>query len=803
MRFVIVKPPVYILAAMADNMTGRYYMKSNIAILALAFIIAAESWAELEYKGLDLGKDDCLLFSTQTELPGDGGFGTLFASDLNGGGTAQLTVYPEQVSLVEGGARLQVQNRFGLFRSDRSLSGLAPVAGYPSFARGSSVRQGRLLPCAASPDGAYVLTAVPSSPAYARLVLFDVAKGSESVVASKVGYSIESLPARWSPDSRNFVYSKDNSIYYYSVDQLSGSRVLDEEYRRIGVGRIQCARWASDGSLFYLKDNALFRILPAEFFTQALYRGVAGMGVLAGKTPFPFDPNFDDFWVSRDGSRIILSKGGRNLFLIYLDPDDFGSEPRVTALPYLFLQGDTVVRDVIWPAGGMVTVFTGSLRDGSRTSGAYRLAAPPDPALVGLTPAVQSLDVQGALELVLSPDESKIAIVTSAGLTLRSYVDWSVRAQVKAPGALHALWLSGDRVVVAGSALIETVIISTGQRNLVALAQAEKYGRSDEGSFYIQAGGAPYRRPALAGEAITKASSSGNARGGWIPASAFLAAPPSSSSPAYRVYLDALAAGSYRNNLMVRSVKALGTRPLFPPPATSYAAFPDRDDPRNGSYFDHGSRIRRRELSISFDAIGSAEGLVGVLNVLKDYGITATFFVNGEFVRQSPGAARLLAGSGNEIGSMFFSAVDPTDTRFKIDTEYVRRGLARAEDEWFSATGKELSLLWHTPYYTVNTDILAAGASMNYSYVGRDVDPLDWVTKADSARLPGAYLDAHRIVEKVVAEAKPGSIIPIRLGISDGGRDDYLFRELALLIDDLIASGYQIVPVSTLIEHAN
>ena len=118
------------------------------------------------------------------------------------------------------------------------------------------------------------------------------------------------------------------------------------------------------------------------------------MGVLAGKTPFPFDPNFDDFWVSPDASRIILSKGGRNLFLIYLDPDDFGSDPRVTALPYLFLQGDTMVRDVLWPAGGLVTVFSGSLRDGARSSGAYRLSAPPDPALVGLAPAVQSLDVE-------------------------------------------------------------------------------------------------------------------------------------------------------------------------------------------------------------------------------------------------------------------------------------------------------------------------------------------------------------------------------------------------------------------------
>jgi hypothetical protein len=308
----------------------------------------------------------------------------------------------------------------------------------------------------------------------------------------------------------------------------------------------------------------------------------------------------------------------------------------------------------------------------------------------------------------------------------------------------------------------------------------------------------------MSGRAIGKAASSGAATGSWAPAAAFVAAPPSTSSPDYRVYLDALAAGSYRNNLMVRAVKALGTRSLFPAPSTRYAAFPDRDEPRQADgAFDHGSRIRRREIALVFDAIDSAEGLVGVLNVLKDYGITSTFFVNGEFVRQSPGAARLLAGSGHEIGSMFFSAMDSTDARFRIGDEYVRRGLARAEDEWFAATGKELSLLWHMPYYTVNSDILAAGASMNYRYVGRDLDPMDWVTRSDAARLPGAYLDAHRIIEKVVAAVKPGSIVPIRLGAMDGNREDYLYRELALLVDDLVGMGYSIVPVSTLVEHAN
>jgi hypothetical protein len=35
-----------------------------------------------------------------------------------------------------------------------------------------------------------------------------------------------------------------------------------------------------------------------------------------------------------------------------------------------------------------------------------------------------------------------------------------------------------------------------------------------------------------------------------------------------------------------------------------------------------------------------------------------------------------------------------------------------------------------------------------------------------------------------------------------GPRDDYLFQKLDLIINQLILLGYQIVPVSTLMEHA-
>ncbi|HON88205.1 MAG TPA: polysaccharide deacetylase family protein, partial [Spirochaetales bacterium] len=198
----------------------------------------------------------------------------------------------------------------------------------------------------------------------------------------------------------------------------------------------------------------------------------------------------------------------------------------------------------------------------------------------------------------------------------------------------------------------------------------------------------------------------------------------------------------------------------------------------------------------------TTDGLVTVLDVLANYGIKSMFFINGEFVRRNPGAARLIAQSGHETGNLFFTIFDPTSSQYEISADFIKRGLARNEDEYYQATGKELSLFWHTPGYSVNKTILEAAKSMNYQYIGRDIDPLDWVNRLDFSTA-SLYYNVTTIIDKVMQQVKPGSIIPIRIGKPEGERETYLFLELPLLINALLSEGYSIVPVSTLIENLN
>jgi hypothetical protein len=96
---------------------------------------------------------------------------------------------------------------------------------------------------------------------------------------------------------------------------------------------------------------------------------------------------------------------------------------------------------------------------------------------------------------------------------------------------------------------------------------------------------------------------------------------------------------------------------------------------------------------------------------------------------------------------------------------------------------------------------------MNYTYIGRDVDSLDWVPKRDETGISRLYYPSAELIESVIERKLPGSIIAMTVGRPgddrpDGGRDDYLFTKLDILLNNLIERGYSMVPVSEIKDRA-
>ncbi len=755
----------------------------RLLIIFLCFAAYSVS-ADVVFSGLDLSENNQLLFSAETSGLHYGQYRTLFSGNVKKRTMEQLTFFPERIVLLENGSVLQIQNRFGIFRSTSKFTAMKAVSRFPSFISGNGIQTGKIQNIEASPDGRYLLYYHQKSVSYGDLVLFDVKEKKETVISKNVGLSFDTAVAKWSPNSRFFIFVKKGTLYYYSLDQLVASRVFAEKLRAIGTGSIKSVNWSARNDLYYVKTSRVYKILTAEFFTRALYHGILEMGDIIGKIPFTFDPNFDRFTISPDGRKILLDKGGRNLFLYFLRNDDYLSIGTIKSLPYLYLPRNTRVKRIIWSGEDLVTIFTVGIHNGEPYSSLFRINLFTQSGKLMFTQTPDS----GVQDISLSSDGKTVALLRPDSIELKNYATWKTFKIIKQLRPLHILWRNAAELVIAGAYRTVLADLEKGTEKTVLLSQVGEYGFTKKGAVFSKLAGKTY---------IYSAGKNGE----WKSIASVVSVSPHVSSENYRVYFETNSRGNYRNLIMVRDIKGYGTRPLFPVPVQIYEPFPKKDEPISWSIFSHGSRIRRREVSLVFNAVDSVEGLTRILQTLSEYGIRATFFLNGEFIHRNPDAVKELSKSNNEIGSLFYTYFNMTDSRYRVDSEFVKQGLGRNEDDYFALTGKELSLLWHAPYYYVNSTILKAAREMNYQYIGRDIDPLDWVSSGDCSSVD-LYKSSRDIIEDIMKQKEPGSIIPIRIGEVAKGRKDYLFQHLDLLINGLLSRGYRIVPVTTLMEDA-
>ena len=441
-------------------------------------------------------------------------------------------------------------------------------------------RQGRLLPCATSPDGALCpLDVSRPRPAFARLVLFDVAKGVETIVASRWATRSSASPRAGPPTpatsstrrtARSTTTASTSSRARGSSTRSTGASATAGSSARAGPPTARSSTSRTRPSSAYCPPSSSPRPSTAAWPAWACSRA---------RRPSPSTPTSTTSGCPATARGSSSPRAAGTSSSSTSIPDDFGSDPRVTALPYLFLQGDTMVRDVLWPAGRRGHGLHRLLAQRKRAPRAPT-ASPPRPILPSSAspPPSRAWTLSGAIELVALPrrveGRGRHRLPAS---TVRSYVDWARSGTDQVAGRPpRALALRGQLWSSPAPRSSRRSSLYGAARPRRPLAGREVRPLRRRRPSTPRQAAPPTRRPAMAGDAIARAAVLGRRDRGLDPARRpSLPCRPPSSSTAYRVYLDALAAGSYRNTLMVRSVKALGTKPLFPPPATSYAAFPD------------------------------------------------------------------------------------------------------------------------------------------------------------------------------------------------------------------------------------
>jgi len=205
-----------------------------------------------------------------------------------------------------------------------------------------------------------------------------------------------------------------------------------------------------------------------------------------------------------------------------------------------------------------------------------------------------------------------------------------------------------------------------------------------------------------------------------------------------------------------------------------------------------------KKIAITFDDGPDPEWTPKILDVLRDKGVKATFFLIGVEAEKNPGITRRIYAEGHEIGNHTFTHPDISS----INKRYFEVELNLTERFFEGKLGVKPVLF--RPPYSVDQEPdtadqvrpLELAQQLGYITIGDKVDPNDW---RDNPRRP-----AEEIVADVLKNLPPcdpgnltcGNIILLHDG---GGNRSETLKALPQIIDGMRAKGYDIVPVSGLL----
>jgi len=198
------------------------------------------------------------------------------------------------------------------------------------------------------------------------------------------------------------------------------------------------------------------------------------------------------------------------------------------------------------------------------------------------------------------------------------------------------------------------------------------------------------------------------------------------------------------------------------------------------------------KLALTFDDGPDPDWTPQILDILKEKGVKASFFIIGQSAAAYPNLVQRILAEGHDIGNHTFTHPNLGD----LPEALVRLEINATERLFEALTGRSMRL-FRAPFLgdaepTTADELvpIKIAQSMGYVTVGLHVDPNDWQGPS-----------ADQIIARVVAQVSDpnpdirGHIILLH---DSGGDRSQTVAALPELIDTLRAKGYQLVPVSEL-----
>ncbi|MBR7064631.1 MAG: polysaccharide deacetylase family protein [Treponema sp.] len=723
----------------------------NFIFFAFAFI----SFAGIFFDNENLNEKDELLFTVTQKIPGSISYTSLFYAPIVDGAAKEsptsVTCFPEEMELY--GNSVRIRNRYGVAFydfDDKTLS-------WTHHEKSIPLNSMRLSPSVTSPNGEW--NCYVKKTGYAKGVLvFEHSKTRKTVLLDEnATFSYSSVPVKWSGDSSLLVYCKDEKLFFCTPSAVLSGLEIEEEYREIGRGNISSVCWAGN-TLFYIDGDMIYKINVKELYTLGLYSKIIGKGSPAGRLPDKFDPRTDSFSVNVQHSELLLIKSGK-IFSQFLLGDITSDYLRLRfSRPYMNTECSLLDSKVFWSSDGKPYIwmhlipFTGD----EPKSTVYKLS----------DSFVPIFSIANSRKPIASPDGSRVVFFTDAGALVYNVSDWKKLSELSGENFISAAWRGNKELYIGSDLFVRKWNVQENTSEILFASSAREGFWSKDGKQILVR--------AQNGSVFTLDENKNT----WtLLEKNYSVEPKVIQNGRYRVFKNKTVNTLYENALYIRTLSGK---------ATTKVVFQE-------------SIVKtppRKKVALVFDSYESADGLSSVIQSLRTYNIVGTFFLNGEFIRRYPKETKMISATGNICASMFFSATDLTSSGFIADETFIRRGLARNEDEFFKCTGNELSLLWHAPFYKSTKAIKLFGKKAGYSYVESlgVVEP--YYENRESALGAATIIESHL---NVLAK-NDGGVVPVVIGFPENARPECVYRNLDLLISAILDNGFDLVSVEEIVQ---
>lgn len=727
-------------------------MKKIRFLFLAAFLMSLPVYAGISFGAADINLNDEVLFTTKVDMAGTNPYKSLFYAHLKDGETdgqpKLLTCYPEQMELLNGGKTLQIRNRYGIARYSADKRVLEWVSRTP----GMPVNSLPISPYSVSPDGRYFCRIEKTDLCSGSLILENSETGKTVVLNDSIINSYENVPVKWAPDSSILIYEKDENIYFCNPDAVLRKVEIEEKYRKIGRGTINSVDWASGKYLAYVDDYLLYKINTKELYTLGLYSGIIGQGKAMGRLPFQFNPLTDKVSSNPEVTSVVVIQNNRLFTYLKVQSSSCDYMDVIYSRPYTDNTASLVDTYLFWNDKDYPILWQEKLpyKTKNESGSVYRLTSE----------CQQVLEIEDSGKPFISPDGKKIAFFAGATIYIYDINSWIRLAELSGEKITSALWADNNVLYVGGERSIRKWNIFGGSFETVSLSSVNA-GYWDDTDYSIIA-------ETYSGNFYKYVSEKGT----WQKMPITSNYSVLTQNGRYRVFTGTTSNKFFDNAIYVRTLsKKAVTKPIFPESVVNTG--------------------NQKKVALVFEAYDNADGLPRVLSALKKFNVKGSFFLNGEFIRRYPSETKQIVANGHSCSSMFFTTTDLTDRSFVMDEDFIRRGLARNEDEFYNCTGKELNLVWHAPFFHSNPNIITYGENAGYKYIQSYHDVDDYNNpELTPEQLIQKYYESIAITN--------GGIIPVTIGFTQGNRTEPLYNYLDLLISALIDAGYELVDINDL-----